>query len=89
MGRVESLQILFPFGKCCFSKYDLDCTDIKNYLFFLILYVYIWNLENGTDETIFRAGIELQTSTTDLWTAGEGEGGTNGESSFGSYTLPI
>ena len=29
---------------------------------------YIWNLENGTDEPIFRAGIEMQKQRMDLWT---------------------
>ena len=33
--------------------------------------------KNGTDEPICRAGIETQTQRADLWTAGEGEGGTN------------
>ena len=28
---------------------------------------YTWNLENGTDEPIFRAGIDTQTWRTDLW----------------------
>ena len=33
-----------------------------------ILYIdaYIWNLENGTDEPIGRAGIEIQTQRTDF-----------------------
>ena len=29
---------------------------------------YIWNLENGTDEPICRAGVEMQTQGTDMWT---------------------
>ena len=29
---------------------------------------YMWNLENGTDEPICRAGIETQMSKTDMWT---------------------
>ena len=28
---------------------------------------YVWNLGNGTDEPICRAGIEMQTQRTDLW----------------------
>ena len=34
----------------------------------------------GTDETICKAGIKIQTQGTDVWAAGEGEGGTNQES---------
>ena len=46
--------------------------------------------KDGTDEHICRAAMETQTQITDLWTWGarEGEGGTNGESSMGTYTLP-
>ena len=29
---------------------------------------YIWNLENGTDEPICSAGVEMQTQGTDMWT---------------------
>ena len=32
---------------------------------------------NGTDEPICRAGIEMQTQRTDLDTVGEGKGGMN------------
>ena len=28
----------------------------------------IWNLKDGTDEPICRAGMETQTEITDLWT---------------------
>ena len=48
----------------------------------------MWNLENGTDETICRAGIELQTQGTDLWPAGGGVGGTGWERSPESHVLP-
>ena len=30
----------------------------------------------------------MQTQRTDLWTQGNGEAGTNGESSIETYTLP-
>ena len=34
----------------------------------------IWNLENGTDETVCRTGIETQVLRTDLWTQQGKEG---------------
>lgn len=42
------------------------------------LYVntYMWNLENGTDETISIVGIEMKTQRTDMQTW-KGKGGTD------------
>ena len=37
---------------------------------------YIWNLENGTEEFTYRAAMEKQTQSIDLWTwerGGQGE----------------
>ena len=46
--------------------------------------------EDGTDEPICRAAMEMQIQRTDLWTQGSGkevEGGMNGESKLGNiYT---
>ena len=36
---------------------------------------YIQNLENGTEEFIYRAAMEKQTQRTDLWRWGEGRRG--------------
>ena len=50
--------------------------------------------KNGTDERIFRAGIETKMQRKDMWTqrgqggGGEGEGGTNWEIRIDIYTLP-
>ena len=49
--------------------------------------------KDGTDESICRAAMEMQISRTDLWTWGNRglgveEGGTNGETSMETYTLP-
>ena len=41
--------------------------------------------KNGTDEPIFRAELETQIQILDA--AGEGQGGTNWESSIETYTL--
>ena len=44
--------------------------------------------KNGTDESIFRAGIEIQTYRTDLWTQrGKGRG-MNRKSRIYIYTQP-
>ena len=40
----------------------------------------------GADEPICRAGIEMQTWITDVWTQGKGEGGTNWEIRIDLYT---
>ena len=49
----------------------------------------MWNLEEGTDKPIFRAGIEAQTQRTNMWTwEGGGEGGTNWESGIDIYAPP-
>ena len=53
-----------------------------------LLMAYIWNLKkNGTEEPIWRAGIETQTQR-HVDTVGEGKGGTDWESSIETYTLP-
>ena len=45
--------------------------------------------KDGTDEFVCRGAVEMQTQRTDLWAQGwEGEGGTNGERSVETYTLP-
>ena len=46
--------------------------------------------KDGTDESICRAAMEMQTQRTDLWTwcgVGGEEGGTNGQSTMETYTL--
>ena len=44
--------------------------------------------KSGTDEPISRVGIEIQMYRIDLWAqGGRGEGGMNGESGIGMYTL--
>jgi len=37
-----------------------------------ILYInaYMWNIENGTDEPIYKAGTEMQAHRMDTWTQG-------------------
>ena len=40
------------------------------------------------DEPIYREGMEMKMKRMDLWTVGEGESETNGESSTNMYTLP-
>ena len=47
----------------------------------------MWNLDNSTVETIFRAGIETQTQRMDLWTWGEGEGGRDWEIRTNIYAV--
>ena len=48
----------------------------------------MWNLENGTDEPICRAGIEMQVSRRDMWTSQGEAGGMNREMRTDIYTLP-
>ena len=36
---------------------------------------HIWNLENGSEEFIYRAAMKKQTYRIDLWTWGEGRRG--------------
>ena len=49
----------------------------------------MWNLQNGTDEAIRRAGIELPTPRTDRRVGGKGRGGgVNRGSSTARYTKP-
>ena len=46
----------------------------------------MWNLENGTDETISRAGAEMQMQRTGLQTQNEEDGGMNWEIRIDIYT---
>ena len=43
----------------------------------LYINVYIWYLENGTNEPVFRAAIEMSTEDILVGTVGEVEGGMN------------
>ena len=43
---------------------------------------------NGNDEALCRAGIETQTESRVVDTAGKGKGGTNGESNNKTHTYP-
>ena len=47
---------------------------------------YMESRGNGTDEHIYRAGIETQTERTDLWTQQAKERVGQMESSTGAYT---
>ena len=63
------------------------------YNHFQILAEYILNLEKGTDEPIYKAGIEMQMKRRDTWIqwgrgGKDGEGGMNGERSTDIYTQP-
>ena len=47
----------------------------------------MWNLENGTEELVCRAGIETQSYRTDMWTCGaEDAGAMNWEIGTDMYT---
>ena len=46
----------------------------------------MWNLENGTDELVFKAVIETQMQRTNVWTP-MGEKGRNWEIGIDIYTL--
>ena len=48
---------------------------------------HIWNLKNGTDEPIYRVGMEAQMYRMNLWTHG-GKEGMKWESSTDIYTFP-
>ena len=51
--------------------------------------MYTYDIQkNGIDECICKEEIKMQIWRMDLWTLGEGRGGTNRESSIGIYTLP-
>ena len=52
----------------------------------------MWNLENGTDETVCKAEIETQIQRTNVWAPrgevkGGGGGGMNWEIGIDIYTL--
>ena len=51
--------------------------------------MYIYGIQkDGTDEPICRAAVETNMEKRLVDTEGEGQGGTNGENSTETYTLP-
>ena len=52
----------------------------------LYINAYMWNLENGIEELVCRAGIETQSYRTDVWICGAEDGGAmNWEIGTGMY----